>query len=67
MLIGGTATGADEFIAVASGTWPKVGVGLLVTCVVPEVWIEVMVAMDDCEFDLVGLPGRIVNVGAGDG
>lgn len=26
-----------------------------------------MVAIDDCEFDRVGLPGRMVKVGAGDG
>ena len=26
-----------------------------------------MVAMDDCEFDLAGLPGRTENIGAGDG
>ena len=26
-----------------------------------------MVAIDDCEFDRVGLPGRMEKVGAGDG
>jgi len=40
-----------------------VGVGLFGR---PVVWIEVMVAMEDCEFDLVGLPGRRIN-GAGEG
>jgi hypothetical protein len=28
--------------------------------------MDVIVAIDDCEFDLVGLPGRMIN-GAGDG
>jgi hypothetical protein len=31
------------------------------------VWTEARVAIEDCEFDLVGLPGRTENVGAGDG
>jgi hypothetical protein len=61
--MGGIATGGPELEAVTSGTWPIVGVGLLGR---PDVWIEVIVAIEDCEFDLVGLPGRIIN-GAGDG
>ena len=29
--------------------------------------MDVIVAIDDCEFDRVGLPGRMEKVGAGDG
>jgi len=50
-------------VAVTSGTWPIVGVGLFGR---PEVWIEAMVAIDDCELERVGLPGRRIK-GAGDG
>jgi len=32
-----------------------------------EFCTEVMVAIDACELDLAGLPGRTVNVGAGEG
>jgi hypothetical protein len=66
VFIGGMVNGGAVFIAVASGTWPRVGVGLLVIDCAP-VCIDAIVAMDDCEFDRVGLPGRIENVGAGDG
>lgn len=31
------------------------------------VWTDASVAIEDWEFDLVGLPGRTENVGAGDG
>lgn len=31
------------------------------------VWTDAKVATEDCEFDLVGLPGRKENVGAGEG
>ena len=40
------------------------GVGLFVIC---DVWIEERVAMEDCELDLVGLPGRMINIDAGEG
>jgi hypothetical protein len=64
VVIGGTTTGGPEFMAVARGTWPSVGVGLLPTAL----WlIEVIVAIDDCELLRVGLPGLIEKVGAGDG
>ena len=64
VVIGGIAIGGAEFIAVANGTWPSVGVGLFVIC---EVCTDVIVAIDDCEFDRVGLPGRMEKVGAGEG
>jgi hypothetical protein len=61
----GKPTKPDEFIAVTIGTWPRVGVGLLVTA---GVGTEDIVAIDDCEFDRVGLLGRNVKKGAaGDG
>ena len=43
------------------GTWLSVGVGLFVTA---EVCTEDIVAMDDCELDRAGLPGRIMKNGA---
>lgn len=57
-------SGGAEFMAVASGTWPRVGVGLFGSC---DVCTEVIVAIDDWELDRVGLPGRTEKVGAGDG
>jgi hypothetical protein len=35
--------------------------------VICDVCTEVIVAIDDCEFDRVGLPGRTEKVGAGEG
>jgi len=61
--MGGIAIGGPELCAVMRGTWPIVGVALfgrLVVC------IDVIVAIDDCELDLAGLPGRMMN-GAGEG
>ena len=57
-------TGGAELVAVTNGTWPSVGVGLLGRSLVCT---DAMVATDDCEFDLAGLPGRMENNGAGDG
>ena len=57
-------TGGAEFVAVTKGTWPSVGVGLFGSSLV---CIDDIVAIDDCEFDLAGLPGRMENKGAGDG
>jgi hypothetical protein len=42
--MGGMVRGGAEFIAVAKGTWPSVGVGLFVMWLV---CIEAMVAMED--------------------
>ncbi len=63
-VVSGSPTGGAEFVAVTSGTWPRVGVGLLPT---EFVCTEAKVAIEDCEFDLAGLPGRTENIGAGEG
>ena len=57
----GKPTRMDGFVAVTIGTWPSVGVGLLVTA---GVCTDDMVAMEDWEFDRVGLPGLAVKKGA---
>lgn len=44
VVIGGSPTGGAEFVAVTSGTWLSVGVGLLVML---EAWIDDIVAIDD--------------------
>ena len=62
--MGGMPTGGAELVAVTNGTWPSVGVGLLGSSFV---WTDAIVAIDDCEFDRAGLPGRTENSGAGDG
>ena len=59
----GIAIGGPELEAVIKGTRPMVGVGLLGRLVV---CIDVIVAIDDCELDLAGLPGRMIK-GAGEG
>lgn len=57
----GRLTGCEELAAVTIGTWPRVGVGLLVTA---GVCTDDMVAIEDWELDRAGLPGRTVKKGA---
>lgn len=42
-------TGGAEFVAVTSGTWPRVGVGLFARLLMLD-----MVAIEDWEFERVG-------------
>lgn len=58
----GRTAGGAELAAVTRGTDPRVGVGLLT---LKDVAVEAIVAIEDVEFERVGLPGRII--GAGDG
>lgn len=52
----GRVWGWDEFVAVTSGTAPKVGVGLLTTFAV-DCWVEDCVATEHAEFERTGLAG----------
>ena len=63
-VVSGKPIDGAQFVAVTSGTCPNVGVGLFVRLLACT---DTIVAMDDCEFDLAGLPGRTEKVGAGEG
>jgi hypothetical protein len=63
-VVSGRGTGGAEFVAVTEGTEPRVGVGLLT---LNEVAVEAIVAIEDVEFERVGLPGRIIGIGDGIG
>jgi len=60
--VSGRATGGAEFVAVTNGTVPNIGVGLFT---LNEVAVEARVAIEEVEFERVGLLGR--TPGAGDG
>lgn len=56
-----------ELVAATLGTFPKVGVGLLIIIPLAVCNCDDCVAMDEAEFDLVGLGGRPTGMEDGEG
>ena len=59
--------GGAEFVAATLGTLPRVRIGLLVTMPAGVCAIEDCVAIEEVEFDLLGLTGRAVAITGCDG
>ena len=56
-----------EFAAATLGTFPNVGVGLVIMIPLAVCNCDDCVAMDEAELDLVGLGGRPTGMGDGEG
>ena len=66
-VIGGVVNGRPELVATTPGTLPMVGVGLLVMTPTGVGTCDDCVAIEEVELDRVGLGGRALAAGEGDG